>query len=211
MRTIVTRTKAYKYAELSKAARERAHEDYKKHLDDIPWGDEIGDSWKALFKAAGVKARDWEIGPWNYSHIDVSFSQEEARDLKGARAFAWLENNLLRDLRAPWGLDKMDGNLHENGDNGKRGAAKRLTWRRYYAPGALKECPLTGVCFDMDFLDALRENIRTGDTLREAFEGLADTARKLLEAEDEYQQSLEAFKDCADANGYEFTREGRRI
>ena len=211
MRTIITKVKAYKFKELSKAAKLKAHEEYNAGLMEIPWQEEIGDSWKALYAAAGVKARDWSIGAWNHSEITARFNHDETGDIKGARAFAWIENNLLAQYRAPWGLNKNDGNLHENGMVRPRGKAGRIKYARWYAPGSVKECPFTGVCFDMDFIDALTKSLRAGDTLKEAFESLADTARELLEGEDEYQQSLEAFKERAEMDEYEFTKDGRRI
>lgn len=213
MRTIVTRTKAYKLSELKPKARARALSDYQDMMDasgDTPWQQETFDSLKELFDAAGVKMRDWSLGADSYSYVRPEFPGDGgAADLTGPRALAWIENNLLAQFRAPFGLNKADGNLHCTGDNGKRGRHYRKTWRRYYVPGAVKSCPLTGYCADEDYIDDLIKSIKAGRTLKEAFADLADVYRKLIEGEIEYQRSPEAFKEWA--YNEEFTHSGERI
>ena len=197
MRTI--KTKVYTIKELRRPAFEKAHQDYCESLTDIPWQEECIDSLKTLFeKCSGVELKDWNRG----NGLTVRFSQDGTEELSGGRAMAWLENNLPHGLRAPWGLNKSDGNLHQNHD-GK--------WCRWYAPGTIKSCPLTGICFDEYYLDYLTKSLREGDTLREAFEGLAGKCAEMLESEDEYQRTEESFRDHAEANEYEFKFNGERI
>lgn len=192
-----------------------ALEKYRQHVaEDGFTMNEVMDSLKGIYEAAGVKMRDWEIGPYSHSYIRASWGENlvnDPGDLHGARALAWVENNLLAQFRAPYGLDKKDGNLHENGDNGKRGMHYRRRWARWYEPGSVKACPFTGLCFDDDMIDALLKSLRAGDTLREAFEGLASAAQRIIEAEDEYQSQESSFIEAAEANGWEYTREGRMI
>lgn len=161
------------------------------------WQGEIFDSLKAVCKAADVSLRDWSLGAYNRgNHIDVSFpgqEQDEVGELSGKRAFAWIENNLFGPLRIPW--------------TGKRRAELRKYGSDYYA-GKVKPCPLTGVCFDEDYLDALRKSIRQGDTLKEAFEGLADVYANLLKAEIESASTEEYFIEHAEANEMQFTEDG---
>jgi len=217
MKTITT--KVYDVRKLKRYRPEgfkRAYETYCQNVAEDTYSmNEIMDSLKALFKAAGVKMSDWEIGAYSHSHLSAQFGREDYGDgpgeLEGARALAWIENNLLEQFRAPFGLNKEDGNLHLNGDNGKRGKHYRKRWARWYAPGSVKSCPLTGVCYDEDFIEALTKSVKEGETLREAFEGLADVARKLIEGEDEYAREESSFIEAAEANGWEWTAEGKMV
>ena len=71
------------------------------------------------------------------------------------------------------------------------------------------DCPLTGVCFDTDFLEALETNLDRGDTLKVAIENLASTAQDLLAAEYENQQDVDYFIDYCEANDVEFFVSGK--
>lgn len=170
----------YAYAELSSEAQASARKEFTRAVeryDEIPWSGEIMDSLKGTFKAAGIDLRDWSIGTCNPCY--VKFAKFDAEGARGARAMAWLENNLFAQFRIPW--------------TGKR----RRELAKYgsgYRPGLIDPCPVTGVCFDEDLFDSLRESVRTGDTLREAFEGLAGVAGRLMESEYEAQFSDEAFE-----------------
>jgi hypothetical protein len=186
--------KLYKFEELGEKAKARALEDWKGKQTEIFWADETIDSLKALIKSAELKLKDWGIGA--YSHSYVRLESFEGEDLTGKRALAWLENNLLAGLRIPY-----------------RGA-KRWELARYgsyYRAGMIKPCPFTGYCADDDFLDELRKDIKEGSTVKEAFEALADKARRMLENELDAQQSEEYFKEHADANDYEFTEDGKHV
>jgi len=198
--------------ELKKTARERAFSDYQNMMDasgEVPWQDELLDSLKELYAAANVKMRDWQLGAYSYSYVKAEFPRDGAADLRGSRALAWIENNLLAQFRAPFGLNTSDGNLHSSTET--RGRKSRKVWRRWYTPGAVKECPLTGYCADMDYIEDLIKSVKEGRTLKEAFEDLAAVYVKLLEGEIEYQRSEEAFKDWASANDTEFQHNGERI
>ncbi len=173
----------------------RALEKHRERVrEDCPWLSEIGESCKALFEAAGVKMRDWSVGAWSRSSIRAKFGNSDAAGLSGRRAWAWLENNLFGNLRVPW-VGEERKKLRQYGAD-------------YYA-GKVKPCPLTGYCADEDFLEALRASVRSGDTLKEAFEGLAGKWQELLEVEIEYAESEAYFlEDCA-ANEREFYADGR--
>lgn len=193
MRTI----KLYSPEELKKRNEEgfeRAYQWYKDNCcDEIPWQHEIMDSFKAVFKASGLKIRDWSISAYDYS--SVSFDMDsDVRDLSGNRAMAWLENNLLGDLRE------------------RRTFINRVKkydkWFDFTKHNQIPDCPLTGVCFDHDFIDSLVKSIRDGDTLGEAYSGLAAVAGRMFESEIEGMQSEEEFLNC---DHLEFTKEGKRV
>lgn len=184
-------------------AYDRAFQKYRDHIDEVPWSNEIVDSLKSLCKAAGVSLRDWSLGAYSPSYIRVEFPDRSEyfyggviKDLTGQRAVAWLENNLYGRLRIPW-TGPRRWEVAKYGDG--------------YRPGQIKPCPFTGVCYDEDYMDALNEAVRKGETLQEAFEGLGDTARHLLEIELDDEQSEERFLDSAEANDWQYTASGQQI
>ncbi len=197
----------------------------------IPWQDETIDSLKAVLKAAGVTLRDWSLGAYNRgNHISISFtgfdgcSNDEIEELSGKRAFAWLENNLFAGLRVRGNMRVDDWRKQMDPQTGHfRKGYKLDETARYYRTmdgklhrregkvGEVPSCPLTGYCADEDYLDSLRKAIRSGDTLKEAFSGLADVCEKLLESEAEHMQSAEYFEGDCEANEVQFTEDGERI
>lgn len=172
---------------------ERALENWR-NRGDIAWQEETFDSLKGLIEAAGVKLRNYNLGAYNRGNgLTVEFPEEGAEDLTGARALAWLENNLFGPLRIPW----------------RGGERWRLAkYGSAYRAGKVKPCPFTGYCADEEYIDALRESVRGGDTLKEAFEGLADTYATILEREIEDQNSPDYFCEHADGNDLEFEEDG---
>lgn len=192
----ITKT-VYLYSELSDKAKEKARDWFIRDTDSDNYpADEICDSLKALFKAcSGVKLTDWSIGGYSPSYVRVSFDHDAVADFTGSRALAWLENNLLQDLRLPY-----------------RGP-KRWQFARYgasYRPRMIKPCPFTGVYYDEDFLDELRQDVTKGIALGDAFKSLADRARRLIEAEYDYRRTEEHVSEMMEVNEYTFDENGRR-
>lgn len=58
------------------------------------------------------------------------------------------------------------------------------------------ECPLTGVCWDVDLIEGLKE-------------GNPTKVFKALHSDTEYQYSDEGLRELCEANEYEFTEEGK--
>ncbi len=188
----------FEYEELSDEAKAIALEEYQKQCDndgDIPWMDEIMDSMKKLIEMMDFKLNKWSIGPYAYSYMNVEGKNDSWEDLSGRRAFAFVENHLFQYLRIPW--------------KGK----KRWEVAKYkgYSAGRVPSCPLTGVCYDDDFIDHLMNQLRDGSTIKEALESLATEASKLMELECENKRSKEYFIDhCVIDNTY-FTEDGIEI
>lgn len=198
--------KVYTAAELKKKfpdAFDRALEHFQQDNDSIPWSEEIIDSLKAIFDRSGLRLRNYSIGAYCYSDLTVDMESDVA-NLSGNRALAWIENNLLADLRIPY---KPMFKLWSDGwkPTVKRGELSK--YGAYYRPGMIHPRPFTGVCFDEDFIEALLKAIKSGDTLKEAYTGLADVAQKLMESEVDYQNSEENFLE----QDYQFTKDGTRI
>ena len=171
---------------------ERAHEWYKNHETEIHWGDEIIDSLKASIDASGLTLKDWSIDAYGYSYVKIEMD-DEVRDLKGQRALAWLENNLIGHLRE-----------HRTFINRVK---KYEQWHDFTKYGDVPSCPFTGVCFDEDYIEALFKSISEGDSLGEAYDNLANVAARLFDNEIENQNSEEYFLEC----GLEFTKDGHVI
>ena len=180
---------------------DRAWTDYRYAQTEIIWGNEIIESMKGLFEAAGLNLDDYEIdGICGHSSLKFSGMSDEARELSGKRAFAWIENNLLGECRIKFEPLAKHGRRRELAQYGS-----------YYRPGMIEPCPFTGYCADDDFIDALIKDIKSGECLGDAFKGLADVAGKMRAAENDNQQSEEYFLDAAESNEYEYDENGKQI
>lgn len=185
--------KIYLFDELPDDAKERAIENYRAHNDEIFWQSEIFDSLKTLLDTAGIKLLDYSLG-LDHSYIKIDLDPDVA-NLTGARALAWLENNLLYKLR----ITRAEYLKH------------RRDFLRYgsdYRIGKIKPCSLTGYCADDDFLDALLKDARAGNPLGDCFKWLANTYQRILQDEYDHQNSDEYISDHFVANNYEFLEDG---
>jgi hypothetical protein len=183
--------KIYEYHELSEEAKERAREDYRESINerDSEWiTGEVFDSLKATCVFAGFGLEDWNIGE-DSDHLRLDIP-EDIENIEGPRAFSWLENNLIGPLRAPW---------------------KWTAGRKKYGerPGMIKSCPFTGVCYDEDMLESLRESIARGRSIKDSFIGLGHTAMNIIRAEMEYRRTDEAVAESIEANEYHFFENGK--
>ena len=185
--------KTYDINELTPEAQQRALDHWVEHHHAIFWRDEILESLTALFDHCnGVTLKNYSLD-YCQSWLTLSFDEDDARQLQGARAMAWIENNLIYGLRISWrGIKRKE--LSKYG--------------RYYRPGMVKPCPFTGLCYDDEYIDALLKDIKEGATLEQAFEWLVGTYQKMYTSEIEEQQSLEYFKEHASANEYQFLKDG---
>ncbi len=192
--------KIYQINELSKEAKEKALNDYRDNQTEIFWQEELFESLKALFNACyGVKLVNYSLG-LDHSHIRIEFNHEETENLSGKRAFAWLENNLLNSLRIPFTGLTTEGSKRN----------KLSHYGNHYRAGMITPCAFTGYCADEDFIQALQDTIKKGLTLKEAFEGLAGTYEKILNAEQDEQNKESYIVDHMEANNYEFLENGKR-
>lgn len=187
----------FSVGELSPKAFEKSYKNFVDHLETISWQNEIFESLKELFKrTSGIKLEDYSIGMYCHSSVRVSFDHEKVASLSGARAFSWLENNLLAFLRIPFeGSERW----------------KVAKYGKYYRPGMVPPCPLTGYCFDDTLIDCLVKSLKRGATLKDAFEGLADCVRKELEGEYEFETQESSFREFANANQFRFLADGTSI
>lgn len=179
----------YKYDELSEDAKERALEDHRQRVysEPLDWGEEILQSLKGLIDACDLRLVDYSLG-LDRSWLEVSLPYD-VQGLSGKRAMAWIENNLLWKLRIPYGIHKKYKEYQ------KYNPSYDDNHLRPYDAGKILPCPFTGYCADDDFLDALLEAVRDGETLQDAFRRLARTYQKIVEQEYEYQASEDYLRD----------------
>lgn len=170
------------------------------------WGDEIIDSLKAVFEHSNIALRDWEIDSYSHGHSSVKFDMEiSIESLSGQRAIAWLENNLLNQFRYKDGIQHIKERvwMSEHIKSHTRSDGVFI-----HKPGELKSCPLTGCCFDEDFLESLIKDINSGYTLFDAYRRLAKVASRLFENEWEQQTSEESFLE---QDHLEYKADGRLL
>ena len=79
----------------------RAHEKFqqRQYEHGLDWGAEMIDSLKKAVELAGYRLRNWELGYTSNRNNHIELDERDCDDLKGKRAIAWLENNLLSKLR----------------------------------------------------------------------------------------------------------------
>lgn len=170
---------AYTFDELTGAARERALKSYLPPADCDDTLRECMDSLRALCRVAGVTLDNWSIGPYSYSYLKVSFAHDEVAELTSPRALAWIENNIFGKLRQTWRPATVPPSDKWASIHGKYS-------RRYTRPDHVPACPLTGVCYDEDLLDAFRGDQTV--SLGERFESLAGIISRICEVDLEYQE-----------------------
>lgn len=170
---------------------EKAFERFQSQQDEIFWTDETIESLKETFKHSNIDLEDYNLDAAYPTHSFIRFDMDnDVYDLSGVRAQAWLENNLLSDLRIPF--------------SGPR-RWEVAKYGSYYRPGMIKPCPFTGYCADEDFLESLQNDIKAGKCLGDAYKNLAHVAGTLLSNELEYQTSEEHFLE----QDFQYTIDGR--
>jgi hypothetical protein len=180
--------------------------------------EDIAGSLRGLIDAlSGVTVKDWGFSSYGRDNrFRVEFDNDGAEDLSGARAFSWFENNLFSRLRvrpgtyvyeSKPGRYKPETPARHFTDYGKDAKPGRRFWS-FNKVGAVPECPFTGACYDEDLLDYIRKGIRSGDSVGEILEGLADECGRILEDAEEYAAKPERFIEDAEANGWEFYEDG---
>ena len=189
MRTI--ETTVYTVDELSTAAFNRARIDYAQTYENLNADDDMS-SLQAFVAAAGMRLANFEIGAYAHSSLRVD-GNDDVLSMSGRRAWAWLENFVLADKRIPW-------------TGSRRASVRKYGWA--YRPGMVTPCPWTGYHMDEVLLDAFRESLRDGMTVRDSFAALADTIRRAWEEEYADSTGEEGFRELARANGWEFEEDG---
>lgn len=172
------------------AAFEKAHREFTESQDEILWQDETVGSLLKLIKQAGYKVKDYSLGAYNRGNC-LRLEERPCDELSGKRAFSWLENEVLKGLRIRYK------------------SPERWKQSKYgNRAGTVPDCPLTGYFADEVYLKALKENLRSGMSVKESLEDLESTCAKILEDELDAQNSEEYFLETSEANEYEYDERG---
>lgn len=220
----------FTFDELSDEAKERAHRDWISKGMPYCWAAEARQTMEAFEEEFGVKIRNWEYSSYSYNfHLDTDSIDDDVLALKGNRARAWFWNNhgdVLLEPRTHYFTRDKDGRRVEAVGLNSVEYRSKVSFTRVYDG----TCPWTGYCLDNDALDPIayfcfgvvwdeKEKKRVQSKARTLRQDDANTVGSLLHdsvdalfrtlKEDcEYQESMEAFKDACEANGYEFTEDG---
>lgn len=187
----------------------KAHQHFNRQEDTIPNEHTIYESLNALIiQTRGVEITSSHLSPFARSFLNVEFTNPDAENLRSARAFAWLENHLLNDLRIQWSAQQRLTKAKLNKPYRSVFPTESKA-RLAYFPGAVPPFPLTGVCFDQNYLQALTASLRQGKCLKDAFEDLAQVYQTLVDAEYQYSLTEEFFIETADTHGWEFEASGK--
>lgn len=189
---------------------ESAYEEYKKDMTSmgIPWQEEIMDSMKSTFKAAGVDLKDWEISDCSPCYVKFSIptywseladEDKLVDDYTGKKALNWLKDSFELKSVKRVGFIGHDKKKHYRYDIVNK-------------DGKSWDADFTGYCADYDFMFSLLEDVSKNNcTLYEAFDGLADVAGKLFRNEWEYIMSEEAFMEDGEINERYYTKDGTQV
>ena len=216
MRTI--RTKIYNFSELSKEAQQNAFENYRNNYltFDFIYSD-AESTVKAFCDAFGVKSGSRSWLDCNTSNID-----EDVLQLTGLRLRKYILNNFGSTLYKRKYL-KSGGNSKDlkpfhrmrKQTEIKSGPNKGLFYSAYYSNicKVANNCNLTGMCYDDDMMGPIYDflELRTFDetNLQDLFNECFDAIRTTLQKEESYMYTDEYISEEIEANGYEFTEEGK--
>lgn len=207
----------FRFSELSEEAKERAHHNWVKGQYPYCYDREARDTIEAFEKEFGVKVPRWEYSSYSYDfHLDTSMIDDDVLALKGNRARAWFWNNHGDILLTGRYYSKFHGTKH---------AHSKFFFDRVYDG----TCPWTGYCMDCSALDPIAHfcfgvewdekekrrvpssrklSVDDSHTVESLLREGLDSLFSSLKADCEYQESMEAFAEACEANGYEFTADG---
>lgn len=198
MRTETLTRTLYTYGELPAPAQEKARDWYREGFD-YPWAPDNRASLEAFCHVFPVRARDWSYDAGSADITPVFTGDDQQAGLQGRRLVAYLWNQ-----------------FNGRGDPGP----VFLRRRRYSCKAGVRLshvfreetcCPFTGYHMDEVLLDPLRKFLRRPDG-RCYSELLADCLWAWVRAcRDDWSSLLEdeAVAETIEANGWEFTAEGR--
>jgi len=184
------RVKVYQFSELKTENAKQNAIEWFRDGNEYHCSDDVLDSIKKGLLHFGAELKNYSIDWDNINVCDFSIDMgttDEIEELKGARLWKYLHNN---NLLTYW------NKYHKKTENLLAG-----------------DCPFTGICFDEDFLDNIRQFVKKPDstTFKEL---LTDAVYNTINAgckDWEYQQSDEAIIETIEANEYEFKADGTRF
>ena len=177
-----------------------------------------------LNEEAKENARNW----WrNFGLDDVWFEERKASyydakklydeleciegEIFGSRLYAWIENNLSHNWTEQCVFSKhKDGSFRSNWWSHKYDCVKSRT-SRIKRVNNLEGCPLTGVCYDYNFIKPIIEFMKSPSSSVSNLDLSIPSYESVAEEDFEWMNSDEYIDDAIEANEYEFTEDGNKF
>lgn len=199
MRTITKNL--YSFSELSDDAKQNAIQNYRNGMI-FAWQDEIINTICAIAKAIYC---DYDYYSYDGITYTVSFTPndwDDNLDLKGVRAWAYIENNFITPFEKPktyW----LNHCLYTDG---------RKNWsRKSKINKNIWNCVFTGYCADDCYYWAWedwKKHFTKNSTVRDFIDAVADALSKEWSNDNEYQYSDEGIIENLINTEYEFYEDG---
>ncbi len=208
MRTI--RIKAYKFDELSDQAKEKAISNYRnsEHYDG-DYYDEVTESVKAVTELFNLKSGN------RYSDLRTGHIDDNILELSGVRLYKFILNNYGTQLFTPKYIKSIPREVHYKAFicevhtyQDRKSTFLYSKWKRS------ADCPLTGVCYDMDILEPVYTFLTRPDkntTFQDLINDIEHAMIKTYDDTEQWINSDEFISDTLENNDYEFTKEGKEI
>jgi len=201
--------KVYSFDELSDEAKKFALDKYLEDESfDWIWHDACN-TIKAFVDKQSIVETSRES--WLIPRFSVDY--DELLELSGIRLMKYFHNNY--DF-----LFKRRYRKHFDGHKNHRNIVNKIApstgnkYCFYYSSIFIDDncCPLTGVCYDDDFLRPIYEFLKSPDNrnFRDIIEQCFKSLEKAINNEIEGNSTIESFSEHCDANDYQFLENGKR-
>jgi len=190
MRTI--ETNIFNFSELSEEAKQTAINQHREYLQSEDfWGKERQESYEAA-----------ELIYKELHNID--------EEISGGRLVAWIQNNLSNNWTKRNYISKHTDGTVKNSDWQFKYDCTKKKLSRVFTTNNLENCPLTGVCYDYDFLKPII------DFLKKPSASVTNMDLTIPDYDIIRQNDMDGMDDnyvteAIEANGYEFTENGELI
>lgn len=162
-----------------------------------------------LYRVAGLLVRGWQLGGRG-SYVDFTpWDVNADLSMTGARAMAWLENNVLGQLRNPWERGPKRRQQREylvSGYTYWRGKGMHPSAWNHYKPGHIEPCALTGEIYgDVALTSLVKGIVKDGMSVNDALLGVwHDLSSYADEAAEAYVSDEAIVEHLSDVGEYEF-------
>lgn len=199
--TKTIRTKVYRFEALGKNAKQTAIEDFRNdNYEDTYLSDEAWESIKAFGKAFDINFRS--IDYLETYRNKYSFEMEDnILELSGIRLRTYLLNNYSSIL-----FERKHYGQYKKRENGK------YRYDRYSKIQTIESCcPFTGVCWNEDLLQPIRNFIDkpNSNDFKDLLEDSIHEVCKSVEGEINARNEDEVIIETIEANDYWFTQDGK--
>lgn len=176
----------YRFEELEESVQESIIENYRREENEYGyhWADEWVDSLKAFCDLFGLKIKDYSVGPYSYSYVNIERYPEPEYEIEGTlRYWKWFTNCYEREL--------TNFKTYWNKSYTKKRVSKIMT-------KPMSEYDLTGFCADYPIMKHIEEYIKHPNYYSSAEELFQDCINEWINdfrADMEYQDNDEYIRE----------------